>query len=319
MAIIVGLVLVNAVKPGVGLDISNLQAINFNEEQKSMMDTFLGIIPKNIFQSFAEGDMLPIIFFSLLFGFFINKVEHKSSDFLKQFFLSVFEVMMKITLFILRFAPLGVLGILTNTFAEQTDILALLLKLLKFTLLVIGGLFIHFTITLSIALYTVGKVNPLKHMKAMLTPILTAFSTSSSNGTLPVTIETVEKNAGVSNRIASFSLPLGATINMDGTALYELVAAGFVAQAYGIELSLGAQLVMVATALLASIGTAAIPMASLVTMAIIFEAVGLPLEGIALIVPVHNILDMFRTPTNVYSDTCCAVIVAKSESEDLKY
>lgn len=152
----------------------------------------------------------------------------------------------------------------------------------------------------------------------MATPIITAFSTASSNATLPVTIETVEEKAGVSNRISGFSLPLGATINMDGTALYELVVAGFVAQLMGYDLTLAQQFIMVATALLASIGTAAVPMASLVAMTIIFTAIDLPFEAVALVLPVDRPLDMLRTATNVFSDTCGAVTIASSENETLK-
>ncbi|MBC8314468.1 MAG: cation:dicarboxylase symporter family transporter, partial [Bacteroidetes bacterium] len=164
----------------------------------------------------------------------------------------------------------------------------------------------------------IGKASPLKHVKAVTTPLLTAFSTSSSSATLPLTIQAVENNSGVSNKISSFTLPLGATINMDGTALYECVAAMFIAQAYGVELSFLQQVIVVVTALLASIGAAGIPMAGLVMISIILTAVGLPLEGLGLILAVDRILDMFRTATNVWSDTCGAVVIAKSEGEVLK-
>jgi len=173
-------------------------------------------------------------------------------------------------------------------------------------------------ITLSISLKILGKVNPLSHLKNMSVPILTAFSTSSSNATLPLTLEAVEHKSGVSNKIASFTLPLGATVNMNGTALYECVAVMFIAQAYGIDLTFSQQMIVVFTALLAAIGSAGIPMAGLVMMAIVMNAVGLPLEGIGLILAVDRILDMFRTVVNVYGDTCGAVVVAKSEGEILK-
>jgi len=182
---------------------------------------------------------------------------------------------------------------------------------------VLLGLLVHSMITLPLSVRLIGRVNPFKHMKNMATPLLTAFSTSSSNATLPLTMEAVEENDGVSNKIASFTLPLGATINMNGTALYECVAVMFIAQAYGIDLTIGQQIVVIFTALLAAIGSAGIPMAGLVMMAVVLNAVGLPLEGIGLILAVDRVLDMFRTAINVYGDTCAAVIIAKSEGETL--
>jgi Na+/H+-dicarboxylate symporter len=183
---------------------------------------------------------------------------------------------------------------------------------------VLAALIIHSTITLPLILKFIGNANPYKHFQAMTTPLLTAFSTSSSNATLPLTMEAVENNSGVSNKITSFTLPLGATINMDGTALYECVAAMFIAQAYGVELGFLQQILVVATALLASIGAAGIPMAGLVMISIILTAVGLPLEGLGLILAVDRILDMCRTTVNVWSDSCGAVIIAKTEGESLK-
>jgi Na+/H+-dicarboxylate symporter len=183
---------------------------------------------------------------------------------------------------------------------------------------VIAALAIHFLITLPILTKSLGKAHPFRHMKNMATPLFTAFSTSSSGATLPLTMNAVEKNSGVSNKISSFTLPLGATINMDGTALYECVAAMFIAQAYGVEMTLVNQFIIVITALLASIGAAAIPMAGLVMITVILTAVNLPLEGVGLILAVDRILDMFRTATNVWSDSCGAVVIAKSEGEVLK-
>jgi len=225
---------------------------------------------------------------------------------------------MKITLFIIRFAPLGIFGIVSKVVAEQTDLSGLAMRLGKFMLVVVAGLAIHSLFTLPLILRFVGKVNPVKHIKAVGVALLTAFSTASSNATLPLTMESVENNAGVSNKISSFTLPLGATINMDGTALYELVVVGFVAQLYGIDLSITQQLIVVLTALLSSIGTAGVPMASYVTMTIIFTAIGLPFEAIALILPIDRPLDMLRTATNVFGDTCGAITVAASEGEKLK-
>jgi len=163
-----------------------------------------------------------------------------------------------------------------------------------------------------------GKANPYKHLKNMATPLLTAFSTSSSAAAMPLTMDAVENKSGVSQKITNFTIPLGTTVNMDGTALYECVAVIFIAQAYGIDLSIGQQMIVILTSLLASIGAAAVPMAGLVMMTIILSAVGLPMEGIGLILAVDRILDMFRTSTNVWSDTCGAVVIAKSEGEKLQ-
>jgi len=180
------------------------------------------------------------------------------------------------------------------------------------------ALTLHAFVTLPLILKFIGKSDPLLHFKAMRTPLLTAFSTSSSSATLPLTMEAVEMNSGVSNKISSFTLPLGATVNMDGTALYECVAAMFIAQAYGVELGFLQQVIVVITALLASIGAAGIPMAGLVMITIILSAVGLPLEGVGLILAVDRILDMMRTTVNVWSDSCGATVIAKSEGETLK-
>jgi len=220
------------------------------------------------------------------------------------------------------FAPLGILGIVTGVVADQAADKAKLLNMFQhlgiYMLTVLGGLAIHFFVTLPLILKLIGKVNPFNHYKAMSLPLITAFSTSSSSATLPLTMEAVEHNSGVSNKITSFVLPLGATVNMDGTALYECVAAMFIAQAYGIELGFIQQMIVVVTALLASIGAAGIPMAGLVMMSVVLTAVGLPLEGVGLILAVDRILDMCRTMVNVFSDSCGAVTIAKSEGEILK-
>ena len=189
------------------------------------------------------------------------------------------------------------------------------LPLASYMLSVVAALFIHAIITLPLLLYFIGGISPFAHFKAMSSALLTAFSTSSSSATLPLTMSSIEENAGASNKVSSFVLPLGATINMDGTALYECVAAMFIAQVYGIDLSFGQQFIVVFTALLASIGAAGIPMAGLVMMTIILKAVGLPLEGLGLILAVDRILDMIRTSVNVWSDSCGTVIIAKSEGE----
>ena len=318
LAILTGLLLVNLIQPGVGTEIILTQEVgDLVDKQKSFLDIILGIVPDNIFRALADADMLAIIFFAILFGFFIMKIDEKPRQVLIDFFNAFFEVMMKIVMFVILFTPLGIFGIVSKVVADQDDLLGLISSMGLYMTTVIAGLTIHALITLPLLLRFVGRVHPFAHLRNMTTPLLTAFSTSSSGATLPLTMTAVEKKSGVSNKISSFTLPLGATINMDGTALYECVAAMFIAQAYGVEMSLLNQLIIVATALLASIGAAAIPMAGLVMMTVILTAVGLPLEGVGLILAVDRILDMFRTTVNVWSDSCGAVIIARSEQEQL--
>lgn len=321
-AILVGLLFVNILNPGVGADLGlskNVEELAVAKE--SFGDTLINIIPTNIFESFLNGDMLSIIFFSILFGFFITKIDDKYSSNLTDFFNATFEVMMKITMVVIKFAPLGILGIVAGIVAEQAGDAAALLDMVGrlglYMVAVLLALAVHAGITLPLILKFVAKANPWLHFRAMTTPLLTAFSTSSSNATLPLTMKAVENDSGVSNKITSFTLPLGATVNMDGTALYECVAAMFIAQAYGVELGFLEQVIVVFTALLASIGAAGIPMAGLVTITIILSAVGLPLEGVGLILSVDRILDMCRTTVNVWSDSCGAVVIAKTEGEQL--
>jgi Na+/H+-dicarboxylate symporter len=322
-AILTGLLLVDIIKPGLGADLGfNMQVPELTKVSGGLGAIILRMIPQNIFEAFASADMLAIIFFAILFGIFITKVQSEYKDFMVTFFNSGFEVMMKMTSFIIKFAPLGILGIVTGVVADQASDRTRLINMIQhlgiYMLTVLGGLSIHFFITLPLILKLIGKVNPLNHFKAMSLPLITAFSTSSSSATLPLTMQAVENKAGVSNKITSFVLPLGATVNMDGTALYECVAAMFIAQAYGIELGFVQQMIVVITALLASIGAAGIPMAGLVMMSVVLTSVGLPLEGVGLILAVDRILDMCRTTVNVFSDTCGAVTIAKSEGEILK-
>ena len=317
-AIVTGLLLVNLIKPGVGADLSLMQEVEDLGEYKGLGQILIEIVPENIFEALTNSNMLSIIFFAILFGFFITRVNPQPQQTLKDFFNAAFDVMMKITLWIIRFTPLGIFGIVAKVVADQDNLTQLVSSLGIYMLTVLGALLIHAFIVLPLLLRVIGKVNPFKHLSAMATPLLTAFSTSSSGATLPLTMSATEENSGVSKKITSFTLPLGATINMDGTALYECIAAMFIAQAYGIDLAITEQVVVVITALLASVGAAAIPMAGLVMITVILSAVGLPLEGVGLVLAVDRILDMFRTATNVWSDSCGATIIASSEGEDLK-
>jgi Na+/H+-dicarboxylate symporter len=319
-AIVTGLFLVNLIQPGVGADLGLKKDVpELAAASGDIWDIIFRMVPINIFEALVSFDILAIIFFSILFGFFITRLESKHKDFLTNLFESGFEVMMKLTHFIIRFTPLGILGIVVGVVAEQRENLAEVLGSLgKYFITVLIGLGIHATITLPLIIRFVGKVNPWKQFQAMTTPLLTAFSTRSSSATLPLTIDAIENNSGVSNKVSSFVLPLGATINMDGTALYECVAAMFIAQAYGVEMSFVMQAIILFTALVASIGAAGIPMAGLFMISVILTAVGLPLEGVGLILSVDPFLDMCRTSVNVWSDSCGSVTIAKTEGEILK-
>lgn len=318
LAAATGLFLVNLMKPGAGAELGFTQAVNGLGHSSSVKDILTGIIPENIFAELAKGNTLPVIFFGILFGVFVTQLKEKQRALMTDLFNGAFDTMMLITHFIIRFAPLGVFGIVAYQAASQKDLAEVALRLGRYMLVVFSGLAIHALITLPLIMYFVGKVNPVKHYRAVSSALLTAFSTASSNATLPLAMECVEQNCGVSKKISSFTLPLGATINMNGTALYEIVVAMFIAQAYGIHLTVWQQLIAVITASLAAIGAAGIPMAGLVTMTIVLSAVGLPLEGIGLVLAVDRPLDMLRTSVNVLADTAVASIVAKSEGEELK-
>jgi len=317
LAIFTGLILVNVIRPGVGIEMGFRQTVEgLTEKAGSVNDILMRIVPENIFQSMVNGEILPIIFFAIMFGVFITQVNDKYKESLTTFFEAVFEVMMKMTMFIIKFTPLGIFGIVSREVARNANNLADIAGgMAIYMLTVVLALVIHGLITLPLIVRFIAKAKPFKHLNNMATPLLTAFSTASSSATLPLSMEAVEHKSGVSNKITSFTLPLGATVNMDGTALYECVAAMFIAQVYGIDLSFTEQLLIVVTALLASIGAAGIPMAGLVMLTVILTAAGLPLEGIGLILAVDLPLDMARTTINVWSDSCGAVTVARSENE----
>jgi Na+/H+-dicarboxylate symporter len=266
-----------------------------------------------VVKSAAEGDMLGLIFFSLLFGFFATRLPRDKQEPLVAVFRAIYDVMLMITDLVMRCAPLGVFALVAKVVA--TTGLDAFRQLALFFLTVLLGLGIHMFGVLPLVVRLLARLNPYRHFRAMTPALLTAFSTASSSATLPLTMECVEKRAGVSSRVSSFVLPLGATVNMDGTALYECVAAMFIAQVYGVELGFAAQFTIVLLALLTSIGVAGIPAASLVAIVIILHAVGLPAEGIGMILAVDRVLDMCRTSVNIFSDACGAVIIGRSEGE----
>lgn len=325
LAILIGLTVVNLIAPGIDELGPVKDRLGFNGDVTAIsdkvagrgagdvVDVFLRMVPTNIVAAAADGQMLGLIFFSLLFGFFMTKIAEAYAETQYNFWQGVYETMMFITDWVMRFAPIGVFALVAKVVASTG--FAAFAPLAWFFTSVVLALALHFFLILPLLLRFVGRVNPYLHYRAMAPALLTSFSTASSSATLPITMECVEKNAGVSNRTSSFVLPLGATVNMDGTALYECVAAMFIAQAYGLELSFVTQFTVVLTALLTSIGVAGIPAASLVAISIILGAIGLPLEGIGLILAVDRILDMLRTATNVFSDSCGAVIIGRLQGE----
>ena len=319
LAIITGLILVDLIKPGIGVDITSIPNVDkLQIQHKSFSETLIDIVPDNIFKAMVNSDLLSIIFVAIIDGIFLAKLGKQHRQLLVDVFTSGFELFMKITMFIIKLAPYGVFGLIVKVVAEQKDFGDLVYRLGTFMLTVLIALAIHAFITLPLLVKFVGKARPFKHMKNVSTPLLTAFSTASSAAALPLNMNDTHENSGVSEKITNFTLPIGATVNMDGTAIYITAVVMFIAQAQGATMGLKEQFIILITALLASIGTAAIPMGSLVIITILLDVLGLPFELIALVLPVDRILDMFRTATNVWSDSCGAVIIAKSEGEELK-
>ncbi len=333
-AVIVGIVLVNLLRPGIvdaetatamlgrGSETALSEGLMGKVEGRGandLLDIFLRMFPANIVSAATDnGQLLGVITFSILFGAFIGKLPEDKRKTQQNFWESAQEVMLKLTDFIIRFAPIGVFGLVTPVLlnAPVGDLIG---AILWFFVTVLLALFIHFVINLGLVLKILGKINPVHHYKEMVPVLLTAFSTASSAATLPLTIDTVEERAKISKKTCSFTLPLGATVNMDGTALYECVVVLFIAQLYAstgaASLDISQQLLVVFLALTTSIGVAGIPHASLVAIAVILPAVGLPVEAIGVVWVTDRILDMCRTSVNVFSDTVGAVIIARSEGE----
>lgn len=317
LAITTGLIIVNIVRPGIGAELPGGTEQVLAGEDQSLAGVLLGLvenmIPTNPISSLAGSQFLSIITFSILFGVFIIRVGGKTAETLREFFEASFQVMMRLTMAIISLAPIGVLAFMTYATASQG--LQIFLTLAWYMLAVFLALLVHAVITLPLIVKFVARRSPYEFFKAMTPALMTAFSTASSNGTLPLTMTQVEQKAGVSNRVSSFVLPLGATINMDGTALYEAVAVLFIAQAFGGNITVGEQIVVAITALLASVGAAGIPHAGLVMMAIVLQAVNLPLEAQGVIIAVDRVLDMCRTSVNVWSDSCGCAVIARFDQE----
>ena len=325
IAVLIALFIVNLVAPGEdnGVPVGDKLALTADSAtvtegvkaraDTSVLDTIKGIIPPNIIDAAANTTLLAIVFFSVLFGFFLARIEQPHQGTVMSFWQGIFQIMMRITGWIMTIAPIGVFALIAKVVAVSgfggTKYLVI------FALCVVAGLLIYGFVALPILLALVARVNPWRLYPAMAPALLTAFSTASSSATLPLSLQCLEKRAKVSERIAGFVMPLGASVNHAGSALYECAGAMFIAQAYGLHLSFATQFTVVILALITSMGIAGIPAASLVGIAIILGAVGLPAEAIGVLLVFDRLLDMCRTAINVLADAACTVIIARLEGE----
>ncbi|MEX2168776.1 MAG: dicarboxylate/amino acid:cation symporter [Pirellulales bacterium] len=316
LAICTGVILVNLIRPGeLGEQVQQVAAESATSEGlgPTLLRQLRSMIPENPFQAVAQTDFLGIITFTLAFGIFAVLVGGRTLELLRELFQAGFDVMMRMTMAIIKLAPFGVFALMLYATATQGH--SLFQRLAWYLLTVALGLAFHAVVTLPLFVYFFGRRNPLKFAKQCSPALLTAFSSASSSATLPLTMDCVENRAGIDNRIGSFVLPLGATLNMDGTGLFEVVAVLFIAQMDpNINLTVAQQFIVAVTALLAGIGTAGIPSAGLVMMVIVLQAVGMPTDRVGLILAVDRILDMCRTSVNVWSDMCGCAVVARYET-----
>jgi Na+/H+-dicarboxylate symporter len=325
IAITIGLTLANLVQPGSRLapdikerllaDFAGAAQVSIEQAttKPSVIETLLEIVPSNPAAAMAEANMLQVIFFALAFGVALTYLDRKKSEPVLRLMDAINDAMVQLVHLIMKLAPYGVFALIAAIIGQYG--LGILKTLVVYGLVVVVGLAIHAGVVYPTAVRILAGMSPVHFFRGIAPAQLVAFSTSSSNATLPVTMECAEENLGVSEEVSAFVLPLGATINMDGTALYQGVATIFIAQVYGLELSLGQQLMVVLTATLASIGAAGVPGVGMITLALVLQTVGVPLEGIALILGVDRILDMCRTTVNITGDASCAVVVAATEGE----
>ena len=310
LAVSVAIGVANLIRPGIGLNMSQIQAVDAvttTTTQTSMTETLLDIIPDNPFGSLANGTMLQIIVFALIVGILIAKMGERA-ELLFNFASQCNDLMMEMTMLVMKAAPIGVFCLIAKTFSGLG--LDAIIPLLKYVISVIAALAVQCFGVYMLMLFGFTRLNPFRFFKKFLPVFGFAFSTATSNATIPLSIETLEDKMGVSRRISSFTIPLGATINMDGTSIMQGVAVVFASQAYGVHLGLNGYLTVIATATLASIGTAGVPSVGLITLSMVFQSVGLPIEAIALIMGIDRILDMIRTAVNVTGDAVCTTIVA---------
>ncbi|MBL6690046.1 MAG: dicarboxylate/amino acid:cation symporter [Pseudomonadales bacterium] len=311
IAITLALTIANIVNPGLGMALTT-EANFVGKESPPLKDVIIGIVPTNPIKAMAEGNMLQVIVFAILVGVAIAKSGEAGAR-VRSTLDDWNEVIMRLIMMLMVIAPAGVFCLMVTLFTNMG--FAAIADLIKYFMTVAGVLVLHFLLTYSMMVRFVAGLNPITFYRDFYPVMAYAFSTSSSNATLPITLETVEHRLGVKNEVAAFTVPLGATINMDGTAIMQGVATVFIAQAYGIEISFTGYLMVVLTATLASIGTAGVPGVGLITLALVLQQVGLPVEGIALIIGVDRLLDMMRTAVNVSGDAAIATVVAKSEGK----
>ncbi len=326
VAVVTGLIIVNLFSPGIIDDQPARDLLGLASDTESVLAGIEGrgagdftqilmqMLPPNLVAAAAEGQMLGLIVFSLLFGYYLRTEPNQAGQSLRDLIEGIYQVVLKITMLIIRFTPLGVFALIAAT-VTRTGLDAVE-PLAWFFATVVVALSLHAFVFMPALVFLLARRSPWRHIQAMTPALLTAFSSASSAATLPLTMDCVQKRSGVSQRTSSFVLPLGATVNMDGTALYECVAAMFIAQAYGMDLSLATQFMIVITAVLTSIGVASIPAASLVAITVILAAIGLPAEAIGLILVTDRVLDMFRTAVNVWGDSVVTVLLARSEGEE---
>ena len=316
LAVAVALGVASLINPGLGLDMSAVESVSTSVDGSastnvSLVETILNIIPTNPIASLANGEMLQIIFFALIVGVILAKLKEKV-QLVSNLFQQGNDIMMEMTMMIMQIAPIGVFCLIARTFSQLG--FSAMIPMFKYMITVVLALGVQCYGVYMIMLKIFGGLNPFKFVKKFFPVQAFAFSTATSNATIPLNIDTLEEKMGVSRKISGFTIPLGATINMDGTSIMQGVAVVFVAQAFGIELSAVDYLTVIATATLASIGTAGVPSVGLVTLAMVFDSVGLPVSGIGLIMGIDRILDMLRTAVNITGDAVCTTIVAKQNN-----
>jgi len=340
IAILIGIAVSNLIQPGVTDDgrplltrdagpdladeVSKVTTVGAGRDAGDWLGVIRDLVPSNIVKAAADGALLGLVGFSILFGLVLGRIDSAPAQSVRSFFTGVYQVMLGITGIILAVAPVGVMGLMATTIAEQyanlagdQRIVAFIGAIASFAGTVLLGLSLHALVVLPLVLIFIARVDPRKHFRVLFPALLTAFSSASSAATLPLTLDRLQTGAGVSNRVSSFVLPIGATVNTDGTALYECAAVLFVAQCYGIDLGFAQQFTVLLMALLTSIGVAGIPAASLVAIVIILENAGVPVEGLALVLITDRMLDMCRTSVNVLGDSVGCVVVATGEGERL--
>lgn len=312
VAVIIALTTAYVINPGIGLDMESVQVsdVTASTTSTNLVDTILNIIPKNPVGSMANGDMLPIIVFAIFVGIMLAKLGSKAST-VANFFSEFNDVMMEMTMAIMKVAPIGVFCLIARTFANLG--FSAFVPMLKYMGSVTLALMLQCFVVYQVLLFIFTRLNPFKFVKKFAPVMGFAFSTATSNATIPMSIDTLSKKMGVSKQISSFTIPLGATVNMDGTSIMQGVAVVFIAQVYGMDLTLANLATVVLTATLASIGTAGVPSVGLVTLSMVLTSVGIPVEGIALIMGIDRILDMMRTAVNITGDAVCTTIVADQE------